>query len=1231
MVIEQRSVGGGAGLDDARFLLYLPRMVATWPAGSKVREVEATLVFADVAGFTALTERLSAAGSIGSEQVTEQVNAIFTEILSVARLEGGDLLSFGGDAVLLMFSGEDHRRRALSAAMEMQEAISEDIALGTSIGVATGGVRVVVAGSRQRMVLTMGPVVDEVVSVEAAADAGEVVATPSTLKGVEAACRGPARGAGFLVEVAPEPSLIEVVDEVSGSPSELSRFVPPSLHSELAVTGADGEHRPAVVAFLRFRGTTSLWDRDRSAEQLTALVDQLVEQADQHRVTVLGADIDDDGLKLIVTAGVPVAVAEPHERLLRTLRRLMDGAPEMDVRVGVADGDVFAGDLGAAFRRAYTVIGDPVNTAARLAGVAERGEIVSTPEVASRVSRRFATHPGEAVFLKGKAGEIVPVLIGHALTHTDAVAVQAEFVGRTVELSALLRSYQESQDGDRRVVEIVGPGGIGKTRLVRRFLAQAGASSLIEAVAREYDRASPYRVMSSLVRSSIGIPFEATAEEAGLRLEDLVSARAPESLPWLPLLAVAAEAAVAPTVEVDDLDPRFVSATTAKVLVDLASTLVHEPVIVVVEDSEWVDSASRALLEGTIELTTHRRWMWVFTGRTWADWPGATVIELGPMDPVDTRLLVSSTGVDLPPHVVEHLAARADGNPFFAVELAMLGMSDTVPDSIERLIATRIDRLGARERRLLRYAAVLGTEFDLDLFAEALAPVAGGLDDAGTWASVDEFLTVSSLGKVRFRQSMVRDVAYAGLSFRRRTEIHGLVATTIERRARHRARRFAAPLALHFEAAGDAGKTWEYGVAAGERAAATWANREAVAHYRRALVAAERIEGVEAREVFDAAMAMSEAADVAGDFSGVEFALAVADRHVGDLDRLRLSVGRAKLLEKRGDLDAAARTLEAETPTTASRVGLEAINMLAGVRYRQGMFEECASLAQAVVDAHDIDEHADLLAHALRLLSVAQTHLRLPGSRANAERSVTIFESIGRWSEVGKAYNNLAIESYYRGDWVEAARCYAAGREASERAGDVVMVATFDNNLGEIRSDQGGWEEARLLFDRARSTWLASEYAVGSTLVLSNLGRLDVRTGDLERGLDRLARARDGFEAIGAAALVYETEIRIAEALIARGECSEAMELIDRLDEASDERDGILERLRGHAWAVLGDGDNAGAAFSRALPLLEAAEFRFELGLVTRAVALLDDPASDGGTEILAELGAEGTHMLPLG
>ncbi len=1224
-------MGGHRGLDDARFLLYLPRLVATWPDQSTVQVIEATVVFADVTGFTALTERLSAEGSIGSEQVTEHVNAVFSEILSVARLEGGDLLSFGGDAVLLLFAGEDHRRRALTAAMEMQEAIADDVTLGASIGAASGKVTVVLAGNRQRMVFVVGAVVDEVVAAESSAGAGEVVATGATLDGVEDTCRGEERHGGFVVAASPEPSNVELLDAPGDSTQDLSRFVPVSLHSELAVTGADGEHRPAVVAFLRFRGTTSLWDRERSAEQLTALVDDLVEQADQHRVSVLGADIDDDGLKLIVTAGVPVAVAEPHERLLRTLRRFMDGAPDLDVRVGVADGDVFAGDLGAAFRRAYTVIGDPVNTAARLAGVAERGEIVSTPEVASRVSRRFATHPGEAVALKGKAEEIVPVLIGHALTHTDGVAVQPEFLGRTAEMAELVRSYRESLDGDRRVVEIVGPGGIGKTRLVRRFLTEAHATSSIEVAAREYDRASPYRVMSSLVRSSMGIPLEATAEEAGLRLEDLVAARSPESLPWLPLLAVAAEATVAPTIEVDDLDPRFVSASTAKALVDLAYTLVDDPVIVVVEDGEWVDSASRALLEGMIELTTHRRWMWVFTGRTGADWPGATVIELGPLDPDDTRQLVSSTGVDLPPHVVEHLAARADGNPFFAVELATLGMSDTVPDTIERLIATRIDRLGARERRLLRYAAVLGTEFDLDLFAEALAPVAGGLDDSGAWASVDEFLTVSSLGKVRFRQGIVRDVAYAGLSYRRRTEIHGLVATTIERRGRHRARRFAAPLALHFEAAGDAAKTWEYGVAAGERAAATWANREAVAHYRRALVAAERIEGVDAREVFDAAMAMSEVADVAGDFSGADFALAVAGRHVSVLDRLRLSVGRAKLLEKRGDLEVAARTLEAEAPTTANRVGLEAINMLAGVRYRQGMFEECASLAQSVVDAHDIDEHPDLLAHALRLLSVAQTHLRLPGRRANAERSVAMFESIGRWSEVGKAYNNLAIESYYRGDWVEAARCYAAGREASERAGDVVMVATFDNNLGEIRSDQGGWEEARILFDRARSTWLAAEYAVGSTLVLSNLGRLDVRTGELERGLDRLTRARDGFEAIGAAALTYETEIRIAEALIACGECSEAMEMIDRLDEASDERDGILERLRGHAWAVLGDRGKAGTAFSRALPLLEAAEFRFELGLATRAVALLDDLASHGGAEILAELGAEGAHMLPLG
>ncbi len=1230
MVVE-RSPGARSGLDDARFLLYLPRVVATWGDEGPVRSVEGTLVFADVTGFTALTERLSKAGSIGSERITEAVNTVFTEILSIARLEGGDLLSFGGDALLLLFSGEDHRRRAVSAAWEMQEAMGVGEDLRASIGVASGGITLAIAGSSQRLVFVLGPVVDEVVALETVAAAGEVVVSAATLDGVDAWCRGVARAPGFVIAAAPDPSDIEVDDGDTGQVSaDLGALIPAALHSELAVTGADGEHRPAVVGFVKVRGTSTSGDADAVTASLGRLVDVLVEEAGEHRVCVLASDIDRDGVKVIITAGVPHAVPEPHERLLRTVQRTIDRFPELDIRVGVADGAVFAGDLGAAFRRSYTVMGDPVNLAARLAGAAEPGELLVAPAVATHLTDRFELTARDPVSLKGKAEPVAPSVVGPPLERHTTEAVGTRLVGRRAELDEIAAIARREVDEVRMVVELVGPAGIGKSRLVGALPQALPEMAHLAVRAQEYDRSTAYRAVGTLLRRSVGIPLDATAEEAGRRLAEVVRERAPNLVAWLPLIAVAGEAKAEPTPEVDDLDPRFLTATTARLLVELAQAMLDRPAVIVVEDHEWMDPASKELIELMIDRTGEHRWLWVMTGRGGVAWPAAHRMSLGPLEPHEIEALITSVAAAMPPRLLATLVERADGNPLFAVELASLGQAESIPDTIERLIATRIDRLEARKRRLLRYASVLGNEFDLDLLAEALAPVAGGFDDSGTWSALAEFITVSPLGKVRFTQGLVREVAYAGLSYRRRQEIHGMVADTIERRARHRARRFAAVLSVHFEAAGNHEKTWEYAVAAAERAASTWATHEAVALYRRAIDAAGRL-GTAADPVAacDAALALADAADLTGEFDVVEEALAYATGlQLGEKSRA-LAVVQARLFEKRGGLDAAAEALDqAIEGAVDDDTDMQAVMMLAGIRHRQGRFQESADHCRSVIEAPNVDEHPARLAHALNLLSLNTVHLG-DGARVHAERALGLLENLGDWAATGRVLNNLAIDSYYAGRWDEAADLYRQGREASDRAGDVVMVATFDNNIAEILSDQGRLDEAAELFQRAESVWRASGYPVGEALVASNIGRLAMRQGDHATASSRLADAITRFEEMGAAALAAETRIRIVECLICQARTDEALDLLDELSRHSADRAPMLTWLRAHALAVADD-DSATATMTEAVELLAGVGQPYELALARIALARLthtEDPAAHAD---LAALGAVRAFVLAI-
>jgi tetratricopeptide (TPR) repeat protein len=670
------------------------------------------------------------------------------------------------------------------------------------------------------------------------------------------------------------------------------------------------------------------------------------------------------------------------------------------------------------------------------------------------------------------------------------------------------------------------------------------------------------------------------------------------------------------------------------VLVDLAAAMLDRPTVMVVEDHEWIDPASRELIAHMIERPGAHRWVWIITGREAGEWRGSHRIELGPIDQASIGLLITLVAPGTPPRLAATLAERAAGNPLFAVELAGLGRAEAIPDTIERLIATRIDQLGARERRLLRYASVLGIEFDLDLLAEALAPVAAGFDDSGTWSALAEFMSVSPLGKVRFNQGLVRDVAYAGLSFRRRREIHGMVAETIERRARHRARRFAAVLSVHFEVAENHAKTWEYAVTAAERASAAWATHEAVVLYRRALGAAAHLAPtVDSQAVLDVALALAAAADLTGEFDVAHQALAMAGSLHVEERATEVAVASARLHEKRGELDSAAEVLAdpANVPVTGpiDHAGLEAVMMLAGIRHRQGRFIESADHCRSVVAAPAIEEHPAVLAHALNLLSLNQTHLGEPSRRENAERALSILESLGDWASTGRVLNNLAIDSYFGGHWDEAAELYRRGREASDRAGDVVMVATFDNNLAEILSDQGRFDEADTLFRRARSIWSASGYPVGEALVASNLGRLAVRRGNIPEGQEMLTRALDRFSEMGASALAFETETRLVEALLCAGDTATSREWLDRMMSQSPDQKPTLERLRAHVLALDGDWD-APSTFEEAAALLDDSGQTYERALALAALALLRSTPSEEATEILNGLGAQNAFVLPV-
>ncbi len=405
-----------------RLLPYIPRLTVDWAGSPGVAEsdepqwrtLDATMVFGDVSGFTKMSERLARHGKVGAEEIADAINTCFEELLGVANRAGGSLLKFGGDALLLLFDGEDHAVRAAQAAIGMRARLrdvgrlstsSGRVVLRISIGVHTGSFNVFLVGSSHRELVVAGPAVTATVDAEGTATAGEIVMSSATASVLPAGCRGPARGKGYLLRTPTAPFTELPIEVLDMDDVDVARYVPSAIREHLLGGGADPVHRTATVAFLHFDGTDRIVEREgpeRCATLLDATVRRVQQVAEDNEVTFLGTDVDHDGGKIIVVSGAPRRVGDDEERILTALRQVVDSDPPLPLRIGVNSGPVFAGDVGPAYRRTFTVMGDTVNLAAASHGESPSRRSVSHTRRARPVPKNIRHHAARAFHGQGQ-------------------------------------------------------------------------------------------------------------------------------------------------------------------------------------------------------------------------------------------------------------------------------------------------------------------------------------------------------------------------------------------------------------------------------------------------------------------------------------------------------------------------------------------------------------------------------------------------------------------------------------------------------------------------------------------------------------------------------------------------------------------------------------------------------------------------------------------------------------
>ncbi|MFP4554707.1 MAG: adenylate/guanylate cyclase domain-containing protein, partial [Actinomycetota bacterium] len=828
------------------------------------RELEASLCFIDISGFTSLSERLAQRGRIGAEELTDVLNHVFSGMLEIAYLHGGNLLKFGGDALLLIFKEDDHEIRAGSAAVEMRRVLKEAenyetsvgrLRLRMSVGIHSGIMHLFRAGDVHDELLVAGPGASKTTQMEGTADAGEIVISGETKAALPPDSAEVSKEAGWLLKWrTPRCELMPIVERELADPVVVGAWVTPLLRDYLSATHPEPEHRIAGVAFIRisgFDGVLAEHGPEEAAQRLHETVSVIQQAAYEEGVTFLGTDINADGAKVILVSGVPFSQEEDEGRLLRAVRRIVDNPTELNTHIGVNQGHVFAGEIGTDYRSTYTIIGDTVNLAARLAAAAPPSTVYSTAGILDNSGILFDSDPIEPFYVKGKEEPVyaysVGAEVGERQVETDG---ELPFAGRGEELSRVTNAIWETISGTGSVLTIVGDVGSGKSRLIREACLICTAVRTIMVRSESYGTATPYRPLRDVFRGLLNIDRtdqETMAEELRSRVADI----APELVDHLPFIGDVTHIEVPSTETVDAIEPRFRPDRLADVVISLMEKLLDEPTVFDLDDAQWMDDATAHLMGRIAQASENHPWTVLVSRRRGDEGfmpSNGTVIELGGLEPEEAESLVieATAAAPLRPHEVDAIVARSGGNPLFLHEILQVvrdtGSVEQLPESLGSVVSTSIDALPPLSRSILRYCSVLGRSFRISIVQTILRE--DGIElDATTRQSLRRFLIPDGKGRLRFTNAVIRDVAYDGLSFRRRKELHLRAAKAFEKSVND-PYTIADLLSLHFSIGGDTERAWHYSRVAGDQARDAYANVDAAAHYARALESARRLDEV---------------------------------------------------------------------------------------------------------------------------------------------------------------------------------------------------------------------------------------------------------------------------------------------------------------------------------------------------------------------------------------------------
>ncbi|MCB9136082.1 MAG: AAA family ATPase [Anaerolineales bacterium] len=847
---------------------------------------QAATLFADISGFTPLTERLAQSGPDGAERLASILNDYFGTLIKLVYEYGGDIVKFAGDALLAVWPVTLHQKPleelsalAVQCALAAQTALSEyqsetHIRLALRIGVGVGNIVNVHLGGQQNRweFFLTGSGIAQASEAEKLAQPGHIAISPEVFNLIQEKFTFIPLENGFrsvlapIVEIPPQPlpppQLLPTLE------AGMRAHIPGAILSRLSAGQASwlAELRRVTILFVNLPDLSA----DSSLEQGQQIMKTLQEVIYYYEGSINKLNVDDKGVTLLAVQGLPPLSHEDDAvRGVQTALELKNRLDKLNLRnsIGVTTGLVFCGVVGNTLRREYTLMGDVVNLAARLM-MASANDILCdhTSFEATRDQLRFETLP--EITVKGKA-EPIQVYRPHRgqqkLTFSQP---ESELVGRYSERAILAGQLQAFLRGSQHgIIVLDGEAGIGKSRLLVDVLLQANKLGLYTLVGSgdAIEKVKPYHGWRSVFQKLLQLENSTDSQirRAPLTVEMF---KDPQFNLILPLLNDILPLELPDNDFIHQMTAEVRAENTRKLLVQLLQTQAQqERTLLVIDDAHWLDSSSWAVLQSVVKNV--RPLLVVLATRPIPEPipgemrqinqnPDTIKIHLDTLPPEEILGLVcQSLGVQvLPESISAMIREKAQGNPFFSQELAY-SLRDTgilrivdgncylapevvlstlnLPNTVQGAIISRVDRLGAQEQFTLKVASVIGRIFAYRTL-QHIHPIDDDKPNLLQYLEKLEALDITPLDTPDpdlayiFKHNITQEVVYNLLPFARRQELHRKIALWFEATFGDELTPYTPLLAHHWNRAGDPQKALHYLEKAGEQALQQYANQEAI-------------------------------------------------------------------------------------------------------------------------------------------------------------------------------------------------------------------------------------------------------------------------------------------------------------------------------------------------------------------------------------------------------------------